>query len=545
MIKYLIILISILILNACQSYNDVAHKPSVDGNISDNPSWFDGSDEEVLEMRVNIPNPNDYLCAPYDDIKAPPRPCTLLDIENDTNPYDEYEPVLHVQMQTDDFLSQTTANASIKQKGKSTRKAKQKSFRLKLDSKTNLYKGERTFQLNKHPYDISRIRNKLSFDLFKNIPNIMTLKTQFINLKINGKDYGLFTHVEYVGEEFLRNRGLNEEDNLYKAQNFAFFLYDELKPDANGNIANQEAFDAIVEMKAGKDVKKLWEMLVAVNDFSNDFDTIFNKYFDRDNYLTWFAINIILSNKDTVSQNFYLYNPKYSDKFYFIPWDYDGAGRLDDRYTKVELGLGNWWGIPLHKRFLSIKKNREDLDSMVNLLREKYITPDTIQKYIDKYKKLIQPILSISPDIDHLSQEKWLAGVEDLIPQLERNLENYRSQFGHPMPFWQWHTYENGKLSLFWEKSVDFEGDEIVYDLNLSNTPDFNETMIIQETNLEYDPNLNVLEYTKKIKLEPGKYYMKVVAKERYNPSHYQIGFEKSVKIGKVKYPGVYMFEVK
>ena len=32
-----------------------------------------------------------------------------------------------------------------------------------------------------------------------------------------------------------------------------------------------------------------------------------------------------MGNRDTVNQNFALYQPKDSDKFYFLPWDYDGA----------------------------------------------------------------------------------------------------------------------------------------------------------------------------------------------------------------------------
>jgi len=575
MFKSYIIYYSFILLTffvGCSSYNDETHEATFTGEIKDTNSWYADTDENVnvLEMRVTIPRPNEYECTPHNNHNLSKRPCTIADIDGDDDAGDDYRPVLHVQMETDDFISSNEImNADFKQKGKSTRHAKLKSYRIKLNSKDpkDLYLHERSFQLNKHPNDYSRVRNKLSFDIFKQIPNFISLKTQFMNLKItttddNGTtkehDYGLFTHIESVGEEFLRNRGWNMDDHIYKTQNFDFRMQDALKLDSSGKPLDSEAFDAVIEPKNGKDYSKLIEMLKAINATDKytieggEFDKVFNKYFNRENYITWMAINIVVANKDTVSQNFYLYNPVDSDTFYFIPWDYDGTARDTKYYAKWELSIGTWWGIPLHQRFLNIKKNRDDLDKMVDKLREQYITPKIIQEKLDVYEPLIISHLSQSPDVDVLPLKEWREEFNSLIPRLDENIKNYKDEIekGVPMPFWQSYKYKDGILSLNWEEAIDFEGDEIVYDIYCADNVDFNNSLVY-ETNLSVkDSKLTKtswgeIEFITQAKVNVGdRLFMKVVAKEKNNPNNFQLSFDKEVKIGRVDYFGVLEFVV-
>jgi hypothetical protein len=216
----------LIFLTSCKSYNTVEHIPSVIGDIEDSSAWYSDVVDDVIAISITIPTPNDFKCAPYTDTSAATRACTLLDVDNDEDANDNYEPNLHVNIQAPDFNSSTDVmNASFEQKGKSTRQADQKSYRVKLDSKTNLFRQERTLLLNKHPYDFSRVRNKLAFDLMGTIPNITTLKTQFVNLEINGSNYGLFTHIEKVGKEFLDLDSLDETGGSQRDYNMGINWY--------------------------------------------------------------------------------------------------------------------------------------------------------------------------------------------------------------------------------------------------------------------------------------------------------------------------------
>ena len=188
------------------SSNSVSKAPSIIGNIKDNEAWYRDENTNVLQFDINIPNPNSYKCSPWDDLTASSRPCTLDDINHDIDALDDYKPVLGVKFSTQDY-STSVENATFKIKGSFTRLSEQKSYSIKLNSKDKLFYSQRKFALAKSQSDHSRIRNKLAFDLMREIPNITSLKTQFVHLFINGDDYGLFTQVEAYRKEFLLNRG--------------------------------------------------------------------------------------------------------------------------------------------------------------------------------------------------------------------------------------------------------------------------------------------------------------------------------------------------
>ena len=332
---YVVVLV-IVLLNSCSSYND-GKKPSVSGTIVDNESWYSDMTNDVLRMNVTVPMPNTSLCAEYNDTAGALRPCTLDDIYNDTSSVDNYNPELNVILSTS-FFASNVENAVFESRGFYSRTQEQKSYGIKLNSKIELLEKQRKFNLNKHQTDASRMKNKLAFDLFRMIPNVTSLKTQFVNLWINNIDYGLFTHIEAPREEWLLNRGWNKDDNLYNANNFLFSHRAELDVDSSGKPLDSEAFDTILEIKNGTNHSKVTEMTDAV-DTTTDINQVIEKYFNRDNYITWIAINLILGNQDILYHNFYLYNPKNSDTFYFVPWDYDGAWASKKYLGKVDYGI--------------------------------------------------------------------------------------------------------------------------------------------------------------------------------------------------------------
>ena len=151
--------------------------------------------------------------------------CTLNDILNDIDGSDDFKPEIRVQFSADDYPADgLPSNASMRIRGTASRHAPQKSFRIKLDKDLPLWQGHRKIQLVKSFYELSRIRNKLSFDLFKNIPHLPSIRTQFVKLNINdqgaSKGYGLFTQIEHVGKEYLTRRGWNKDSGVYKPEHF-------------------------------------------------------------------------------------------------------------------------------------------------------------------------------------------------------------------------------------------------------------------------------------------------------------------------------------
>ena len=57
------------------------------------------------------------------------------------------------------------------------------------------WRGQRTIALNKHVSDVFRFRNKLAYDLMKDIPQMMSARTQFVHLYVKDTTEGRKWHV--------------------------------------------------------------------------------------------------------------------------------------------------------------------------------------------------------------------------------------------------------------------------------------------------------------------------------------------------------------
>lgn len=455
-------------------------------------------------------------------------------VNQDTDPNDTWEPEVSAHFLSDDYPDDgVPTNATLRLRGNSSRLAVQKSYRVKLSkdasSVQRYWRNETTLQLNKHPWDLTRVRNKLAFDLFRDIPHLPSLRTQFMQITIddennsNDGDYGLFTHVEKVGKEYLLNRGLATDGNIYKANNFTFRMEDGLTLGSDGKKPlDKAAFELILEIEnVNTDHRPLIAMINAVNNDSSSINDTIATYFDRNNYITWLATNILAGNRDTITQNFELYQPAAGSRFYFIPWDYDGAFGFENQpdiqaagnlYAPWQMGIGNWWGVPLHNRFLMDAANRADLTRTVLDIYSSYLTPERIKALLDSYRPLVQPLITRSPDLDHLptvagadSEEQWAHEYARLVTVSKINLDRYLASLNQPMPFWQSATVEGSTLVLAWDPAVDLQGGAVTYDIQIASDPAF--STVIHSTSTYSGTSLTIA------KPAAGTYYLRVIAR--------------------------------
>lgn len=258
----------------------------------------------------------------------------------------------------------------------------QKSYKLSINDSAGLWRGQSNIALNKSAFDATRVRNKLYFDLAKNMEHVPSLRTQFVRLFIKDEtagatqfeDYGLYTQAEVPTKKYLANHGLDRSGFLYKAISFNWEP-NELIRNFDDPELDVEAMDTVISCRGREDNSRLLEAMDAVNDMSRDINEVMDTYFDRDNYMEWLAFNLLMGNRDTTMQNYYLYSPLNGSKFYFIPWDGDASlmryeSSIEDGQPVAdwEWGISNYWGIILHQRFLKNDKNREDLQAVVEVL---------------------------------------------------------------------------------------------------------------------------------------------------------------------------------
>jgi uncharacterized membrane protein len=442
---------------------------------------------------------------------------------------------------------QSEANAKISLRGNSTRYTSQKSYMIRLTDEAGVWRDQRTLNLNKHPYDLSRIRNKLSFDLFEGIPNFTSLRTQFVRLYVKDEseggdnnqyqDYGLYTQVEQPNERFLKSHWLDPYGQLYKVAFFEFFRYpDQIKSQSDPTY-DKEKFETILEIKGREDHDKLIAMLEDVNNMALPIDEVMEEHFDLDNYLTWLAVNILTDNMDTSANNLYLYSPLNSDKWFFLPWDYDGGWEADRELSSdYQSGLSNYWGGVLHNRYFRSEAHVNELKEKIEEM-SKFINKETVLKKLEVYQKQVEPFLQRDPDLNYLPGKKSEISAEfkNMSDVPERSMQRFLDDLEKPKPFYLNDVDVEGDKQIFsWGLSYDFQGDDLVYDVSIALDPAF--TQIVKEIKDITSTTVTVTD------LKENTYYWKVIVRDTQD--HKQIAFDTYIDDEGISYYGIREFEV-
>ncbi|QIL43945.1 spore coat protein CotH [Acidovorax sp. HDW3] len=445
---------------------------------------------------VNTPvaGPGNYLdadkrCSPQNSPPGATYPNGLVTLDTvnlDESKNDACEPEIKLQLSGDALPA---ASAKLRQRGSSSRLAEQKSYRIKYDSGTPWF-GEDTFQLNKHPWDLTRVRNKLAFDLMREVPHHPSLRTQFVQLQYddsNGtvRDMGLFTHVEKMGKSYLARRGWVAGSNVYKAENFSFSTDDlnqlTTKPDGSAG----PDFEKSLSIEAdSKQHQAIIQTIKDINNENKDFNTVFNQHFNRNNYLTWLGTAILLGNYDTQTQNFGLYQPLGTEKFYFLPWDYDGALGYPQQpgaeaHPEWTYGIGTWWANALHRRFMQQPGNITLLTAAVAELRQKYFTDARVQALLNQYRPTVEPLITQAPDLTNLpsqpqgNAQAWATEYQRLLQVIEHNHQTFLQSLQAPLPYWIAASAQGNALQLDWGWPTPFhpQGKPMTYRVEVARKP--------------------------------------------------------------------------
>jgi spore coat protein H len=455
-----------------------------------------------------------------------------------------------------DGLVSKAPNAVFSIRGHSTRLARQKSYGIKL-VKDLVWHGQRRINLNKCPYDLTRLRDKLSFDLLSALPEMTSLDTRFVQLTMDGKDYGLFTQIEEPGKHYLKSHSLNVQGSLYKAERFDFHRQPQvfkLKDEAG---YDKVRFERELAIHGSEDHSPLVAMLTDVNNADMDINQVIDQHFDRRNYLTWLAVNILVQNLDTNEQNFYLYRPEESQRWQFLPWDYDGAWGWYDQPGAIKpgdpnfparwqtAGVANWWGVALHRRFLENPANLAELTQRVDSLATKFFTRERLAALLKADSAAVQPLISHNPDLDDLpasgdAMAVWKREIDRLYTIVPKQQQRYHETLGWPMPFFLAQVQALGNSRTYtWEPSYSLVGDSIRYDFKLGRTPALEKSGLVVEKTALTGTSL-----TLDAPLSSGTYFWQVIARDAKDPDHaWQLAFDKVTDEGQ-GYAGIGSFSV-
>jgi len=209
-----------------------------------------------------------------------------------------------------------TYDVQARYKGSTSLSYSKKSWAIKFDNANN-YFGVSRINLHADYKDHSAMRNFLIMKLFAFIGSPAS-QIKHVTYEVNGKEYGVFTQIEQVDNEYLSRNGRNVV-SLYKAKNHAALL---------APSAHDEDYVNVWDIEAGGD-PTYNELRVLFNKFlywsKADFDANIANEIELDNFLNFFAVHFVFVDLDNFTKNIFLNKNSTSSKFEFLPWDNEGS----------------------------------------------------------------------------------------------------------------------------------------------------------------------------------------------------------------------------
>jgi spore coat protein H len=464
----------------------------------------------------------------------------------------------------------TVPNGIVQIRGNTSSAESLKSYKIKLKPGAYPWRGQSVINLNKHPYDSTGFRNKLAYDLIRDIPNMISFRTQFVHLYVkdettgvpgrNYQDYGLFTQIEQPNKTYLRNHGLDPNGHFYKPSMFEYYLYENEIKLKNDPEYNEKAFNSVIESKGNDDHSKLINMLKDVNDTNMDTKELFEKHFDRDNFFTWLAFQILTGDIDTKNRNYLLYSPSESEKWYYISWDEDmilyrnesyqryvedmafnGGGKLlyPEELVGQDYGIANYWAsVPFYARLFKEEEYRNLLTEHIEQLLQ-YLSASRMYRFIEEYENVTRPYKSVLPDKALFSSDMNYSIIRDsLVDEVEWNYQLYKQSLDDLMPFYMQIPRKTETGYLFsWSSAYSLNEAVIIqYRLELSRDYTFDDPTDVYDS--LYDTEFEVPD----LYLAPGVYFFRVMAYD--NEGRTQFGADYYEGEFDLKHFGVMMFTV-
>jgi len=312
---------------------------------------------------------------------------------------------------TNSVLDETIGSVAIRPRGNTSRFAIKKSWKLSFNTFVpgRKFHGLEKVNLNGEHNDVSIIRSKLAWDLYKEML-VPSSRAHHVQLKINDGALveGVQIHVEQVDEEFVQAWFDNKDGYLYKC------LFQGERADlryvwpGTGDtykwLGGGETYVEQIHDDAD------YEDLAAFIDFVNNTDDaafaagIVDR-FSVDGFLRSMAVDAAIGNWDNYwfgANNYYLYNNPDTGRFEYIPYDLDNSYGVDfssiDWATRPldgwgDGGFGSAGGElpPLIERVLAIPAYEAQLRRYVLALCDGPFALDAVEADIDLIHATIGP----------------------------------------------------------------------------------------------------------------------------------------------------------
>jgi spore coat protein H len=310
-------------------------------------------------------------------------------------------------------------------------------MKIKLDEYVTdqRFFGVKRLNFNAYIYDDSRMKEKLAYDLFRAM-GIVTPRSAWAVLRVNGESHGLFGMVEQVDGRFTADRWPDNPDgNLYKE------LWPTHAPDqqilaalqTNEEVADISAYRAFAQAFMAADDASLLATL--------------GSYVDLDYLARFMAVEDALVSYDGVTyfwtdgvstgnHNYYVYEES-PTRFTLIPWDTESTFWIDPNHQAphwtvippdCSLTYEYWDGLAYAPGCDRVfRALNTDLGRWRAAAREVLDGPfavEAMQANIDRYTQVIGDAARSDPTpIKYSTFDQAVSGLRSSIPAMRDRLE--------------------------------------------------------------------------------------------------------------------------
>ena len=302
--------------------------------------------------------------------------------------------------------SQSTSRPSLKIKLNHTDKGRN------IGGLTNL-------TMNNNKQDGSIVSQYMGYAIF-NAAGSTAPRCAFAKVTVNGKNLGIYSHVESMRKPLLARGFGNDAGTLYEGTVVDFY------EDWEGSLEHKRGDD-----KPGREKIRQLIQLLESEEASEE---AIGRLVDLDSFYRFWAIEGLLGFWDGYSgnaNNFFIYlNPK-TDRFHFMPW---GADALFRKRSMLNFNFRAPVSVKtkgrVAYRLYQLPEGRERYRKTLHALLNEHWDEDKLLAECDRIEALIQP---------HLSREQQrfsrsLDGTRDFIEARRRDL---MKETGGGMPEWR------------------------------------------------------------------------------------------------------------
>ena len=316
------------------------------------------------------------------------------------------------------------ANVGLRKKGFiGSQSQTRPSLKLKLNhvDKKGGIEGLTNLTLNNNKQDGSLVNQFLGYGLF-NAAGSPAPRCSFARVTLNGKNLGIYSHVETVRKPIIKRTMGNDRGTLYEGTVVDF----------------REGWEGSFEKKFGSDkrgrpmIKRLIEVLEGDSE-GEEFVAELGELVDLEAFYKFWAMEGLLGFWDGYSGNqnnyFVYFNPE-NGKFHFMPW---GTDVLFDKYSELDPNRDapisvKSKGMVAHKLYQS-ESGRERYAKAMKVLLTDVWNEEELLSEIDRIEQLLKPHLHSSQG----SHSKELEGVRAFVRARRGDIVK---EISDGMPLW-------------------------------------------------------------------------------------------------------------